>query len=57
MNRELNDAQRMEFVEFWAEYARTHDDWSVQHSKLINSFLQSGKSMTKEQYLNMKKKI
>jgi len=56
MDRELNSRQRMEFVDFWAEYVRTHDDWSVQHAKLINSFLQSGKSMTKEHFFAMKKK-
>ncbi len=47
--------ERMKFVEFWAEYVRTHSDveWSRQQNVLINSCLKSA-SMTKEQFLEMK---
>ncbi len=49
--------QRMNFVEFWAEYVRTHSDrdWSRQQNMLIDSCLKSA-SMTKEQFLEMKRK-
>lgn len=48
--------ERMKFVEFWANYVRTHSDaeWSRQQNILINSCLKTT-SMTKEQFLEMKK--
>ena len=52
-----NEKQRMAFVEYWAEYVRTQDDWSVHQARLINALLESGKSMTKEQYLEMKRVV
>jgi len=54
MNR--NRKNRMDFVEFWAEYVRTHPDrdWSRQQNVIINSCLKTA-SMTKEQFLEMKK--
>lgn len=38
-----NKEERMNFVRFWAEYVRTHDDedWSRQQNVLINSQLES----------------
>ena len=49
---------RLNFVRYWAEYVRTHDDadWSRQQKKLINSQLQSAKSnkISKEDYLKRK---
>ncbi len=38
-----NKEERMNFVRFWAEYVRTHDDkdWSEQQNLLINSQLES----------------
>ena len=37
--REKNDVERMEFVKYWAEYVKTHEDedWSNQQNILINS--------------------
>ncbi len=48
------DAERMRFVEQWAEYVRTHSDkdWSSQQKIVIDSQFPS--SMTKEEYLEMK---
>lgn len=45
---------RMEFVEFWARYVRSHSDkdWSIQQNKVINSQFPS--TMTKRQFLEMK---
>ena len=53
---ERNLKHRMEFVKFWADYVRTHDDkdWSKQQNILINSCLQ-GANMTKEHFLEIKK--
>ena len=47
--------QRMKFVEFWAEYVKTHSDqnWSKQQNVIINSCLKTA-SITKEQFLEMK---
>ncbi len=56
---ELNRKQRMEFVEFWANYVATHPDreWSRQLAVLINSQIQKSRQlMTKELYLYMKSK-
>lgn len=38
-----NNEDRMKFVEFWAEYVRTHEDkdWSKQQNVLINSQIKS----------------
>ncbi len=53
----LNQKQRMEFVEQWANYVKEKDDWSKQQAKLINSMLKNSKnsSLTKEDYLEIKK--
>ena len=50
-----NNKERMEFVELWAEYVRTHNDkvWSRQQNVIINSALKSA-NYTKEQYLKLK---
>lgn len=52
---EMNNRERMDFVNTWAEYVRTHDDkdWSKQQNVIINSCLQTA-SMTTEQFLKMK---
>lgn len=44
----------MEFVEFWAEFVRTHSDkvWSEQQNILLNSIKST---MSREDYLKMKK--
>jgi len=51
---ESNKKQRMDFVELWAEYVKTHDDkdWSSQQAKIINSMLKT--NISKEHYLKMK---
>ena len=54
-----NAEERINFVDYWAEYVRTHPDkvWSRQQAVLINSQIQNArqsKLMTKERYLNMK---
>jgi hypothetical protein len=51
-----NREERMNFVDYWAEYVRTHPDkdWSSQQAMLINSQLQSAKRMTLEEYRHMK---
>ena len=50
-----NQKERMDFVDKWAEYVKTHDDkvWSKQQNIVINSALKSA-SITKEQYFKMK---
>jgi len=51
-----NRKDRLDFVDRWTEYVRTHSDkdWSEQQNIIINSCLQTA-SMTKEQYLDIKK--
>jgi len=41
-----NQEDRINFVKFWAEYVRTHEDedWSSQQNMLINSQLQSAQA-------------
>lgn len=50
-----NNKERMKFVDFWAQYIRTHDDktWSKQQNVIINSAINSA-NYTKEQYLKLK---
>ena len=59
--RKDNKEERMNFVEYWAEYVRTHPDkdWSRQQNVLINSIMQNAKNskLTKEQYLRIKGEI
>lgn len=53
-----NKEERMNFVEYWANYVRTHpdEDWSRQQNVLINSLMQNAKNskMTPQQYLKLK---
>ncbi len=51
-----NQKERFWFIDQWAEFVRTHSDqdWSAQQNVIINSALRTA-SMTKEQYLAMKK--
>ena len=59
--RRLNDADRMWFVEYWADYVRTHaaKDWSRQQNVIINSQIQSARSarLTPRQYLKIKGEV
>jgi len=50
-----NQKQRMDFVDYWAKYVRTHSDkeWSRQQNVIINSCL-SSTTITAEQFLKMK---
>lgn len=58
--RKLNDQDRMWYVDYWADYVRTHPDkeWSKQQNILINSLVKNAKNsrLTKEEYLKIKKK-
>jgi hypothetical protein len=53
-----NKEDRMNFVEYWAEYVRSHPDkvWSRQQNILINSMMQNAKNvkLTREEYLKIK---
>ena len=50
-----NQKERMDFVEKWANYVKTHSDkeWSRQQNVIINSALK-GTNISKEIYLKMK---
>ena len=56
-----NKEERMNFVEYWAEYVRTHPDkeWSKQQNMLINSQLSSAENnkLSPKAYLEIKKEI
>jgi hypothetical protein len=45
-----NREERLRFVREWAEYVRTHsdDDWGEQVNKLVNSQIQSARSLEDE---------
>ena len=53
-----NNEERMNFVEYWAEYVRTHSDkeWSKQQNVLINSIMKNAKNskLTPKEYLEIK---
>ena len=53
-----NKEERMKFVEYWAEYVRTHSDkeWSKQQNVLINSIMKNAKNskLTPKEYLEIK---
>jgi len=50
-----NRKARMYFVEYWADYVRTHPDkvWSKQQNILINSLFENAQNsrLTKEEYV------
>ena len=56
-----NREERMNFVEYWAEYVRTHPskEGSRQQNVIINSQIQSARSvkLTPRQYLEIKGEI
>ena len=56
-----NAEERMHFVEYWAEYVRTHPDevWSKQQKVLIDSQMQNAKNnaLSPKQYLKMKNEL
>lgn len=53
-----NEEDRMNFVKYWAEYVRTHDDedWSKQQKILIDSQIENARyiGLTKEQVAYIK---
>lgn len=59
--RRLNDQDRMWFVEYWANYVKTHPDkdWSRQQNILINSVIGSSKNskLSPKEYLKIKEKL
>lgn len=56
-----NKEDRINFVEYWANYVKGHSDkvWSKQQNILINSQIKNARNakLSKEAYLNIKKKI
>jgi len=54
----LNNEDRMWFVEYWAEYVKTHPDkeWSRQQNILINSMMKNARNskLTPKEYLEIK---
>ena len=55
-----NKEDRINFVEYWANYVKNHSDkvWSKQQNILINSQIKNARNskLSKEDYLNIKKK-
>lgn len=47
--REKNRKERLWFVDYWANYVKTHsdEDWSRQQNILINSVLESSREFRK----------
>ena len=56
--RKINDQDRMWYVEYWANYVRTHPDkvWSRQQNILINSMMKNARNskLTPKEYLTIK---
>ena len=56
--RRLNNKDRMWFVEYWANYVKTHPDkdWSRQQNVLINSVMKNAKNsrLSPKEYLKIK---
>ena len=57
----LNNEDRMWFVDYWANYVRTHPDkvWSRQQNILINSMMKNARDskLTPKEYLEIKGEI
>lgn len=53
-----NMKERLEFVRFWANYIKTHNnkEWSRQQALLVNSILKSA-NKDPELYMKVKSKI
>jgi len=49
-DRQKNSEERMKFVEFWANYVKTHSDkeWSRQQNVLIDSQIESAHNLVKK---------
>lgn len=57
----FNNEDRMWFVEYWANYVKTHPDkvWSKQQNVLINSLMKNARNskLTPKEYLKIKGEI
>jgi len=53
--KKKNAQERLEFVEFWAEYIRSHSDeeWSKQQNELINSQIKNVKDLGNSNHQNL----
>ena len=51
-----NKEDRMNFVEYWAEFVRDNKDevWSKQQNLMINSMLKTAKQFSRKEYLELK---
>jgi len=49
-DRQRNSEERMKFIEFWAEYVRTHSDkeWSKQQNVIIDSQIEHAHNLVKK---------
>ena len=60
-DKEKNQRERIKFIEFWANYIRTHSDkeWSRQQKVLIDSQVNNAKKqlITVKQYLEIKETV
>ena len=56
-----NSEDRINFVEYWADFVRTHPDkeWGKQQRVLINSMMQNAKQfpLSAEEYLKLKGEV
>ncbi len=59
-DKERNQKERLEFIERWADYVRTHpdEDWSKQQKILVDSQMKSAKKqiISLKDYLSIKNK-
>ncbi len=44
--KEKNFEERMKFIDYWAEYVKSHSDkeWSEQQNKIINSQIEANQN-------------
>ena len=54
--KEINNIERMKYVEKWANYVNTHKDWSKLQKELIDSQIENAFNvkLTKEQVRKIK---
>lgn len=56
--RKINNEDRMWFVEYWADYVKTHPDkvWSKQQKMLIDSQIKNARNypLSAKEYLKIK---
>lgn len=56
LDKKTNQKERNWFIDYWAEFVRTHSDeeWSEQQEKFINAVLGSARQFTRQEYLEFK---